>query len=96
MCKYSKMKSAETLEIASIAGGHRPLTISIGMRDSRPPMGKFFRLRCVCAPQYLVLSTSTSPKVSDSVLELTVLIVAAVACPRAEVGDVRTDKLVRE
>lgn len=69
---------------------HQPLTISIGMRDSLPPIGKFFRLRCVCAPQYLELSTWTSPKVSDSVLKLSVLIFAVVVYRTAadEVGDV--------
>lgn len=40
------------------------------MRDSLPPMGKFLRLRCVCAPQYRVSSTTISPNASDSVLVL--------------------------
>lgn len=40
------------------------------MRDSLPPMGKFLRLRWVCAPQYRVSSTMISPKASDSVLAL--------------------------
>lgn len=47
-----------------------PLMTSTGMRDSLPPMGKFLRLRWVCAPQYRVSSTTMSPKASDSVLAL--------------------------
>lgn len=35
-------------------------------------MGKFMRLRWVCAPQYRVSSTMISPKASDSVLALDV------------------------
>jgi len=31
------------------------------------PIGKFMRLRCVCAPQYLSLGTSSGPKLSVSV-----------------------------
>lgn len=47
-----------------------PLMTSTGMRDSLPPMGKFLRLRWVCAPQYRVSSTTMSPNASDSVLAL--------------------------
>ncbi len=36
-----------------------------GMRST--PMRKFSRERCVCAPQYFVLSTSILPNESDSV-----------------------------
>lgn len=64
------------------------------MRDSLPPMGKFFRLRCVCAPQYLALSTWTSPKVSDSVLKLSVPILAVVVYRTAAAADEVRDVLV--
>lgn len=72
---------------------------SIGIRDSAPPIGKFWRLRCVCAPQYLELSTSIGPKASDSVLgiELSVarpLVVGILGDETEQVGGLQTIVLI--
>ena len=67
VCVY-RLQSALSISCKA----YPPLMTSMGMRDSLPPIGKFMRLRWVCAPQYRVSSTMISPKASDSVLALDV------------------------
>ena len=54
--------------------------ISRGMVSMPTPMGKFSRLRCVCAPQYLSAGTRTSPMESCSIRSVILLSTPYLKC----------------